>query len=131
MSGPGVWISCTKGKEKQAVGEVYQVFESVGVQVRHGMGCVLIVTAQIASDIWPETAPDGNRECDGADESDDAEGGEDFEAQVARELASIKRPRKEQRFGGWVLIPGVSWAQAESLKSELPDEHTMWYEKLP
>ena len=29
VSGPGVWVSCTKGKEKQAVGEVYQVFESV------------------------------------------------------------------------------------------------------
>ncbi|KAF9647131.1 hypothetical protein BDM02DRAFT_3117486 [Thelephora ganbajun] len=77
VSGPGVWVSCTKGKEKQAVGEVYQVFES------------------IASDIWPEAASDEGGK---ANDSDEAENGGDFEAQVAKELASIKRPRKEQRF---------------------------------
>lgn len=44
-------------------------------------------------------------------ESDEAEGGEDFEAQVAKELASIKRPRKEQRFGGCISIAGVFWIQ--------------------
>jgi len=79
VSGPGVWVSCTKGKEKQAVGEVYQVLES------------------IASDIWPEGATDDGQECDKLNESDEA-GDEDFEAQMAKELASIKRPRKEQRF---------------------------------
>ena len=29
VSGPGVWVSCTKGNEKQAIGEVYQIFELV------------------------------------------------------------------------------------------------------
>jgi len=77
VSGPGVWVSCTKGKEKQAVGEVYQVFES------------------IAADVWPADAADNGQKCG---ESDEAEDGDDFEAQVAKELASIKRPRKEQRF---------------------------------
>jgi len=69
---------------------------------------MLMVTAQIASDIWPEAATDYDRECDKANESDEAE---DLEAQVAKELASIKRPRKEQRFGGFssleCSIPGL------------------------
>ena len=29
IDGPGVWASCVKGKEKQAVGELYDLFESV------------------------------------------------------------------------------------------------------
>jgi tRNA acetyltransferase TAN1 len=60
---------------------------------------MLTITVQIASDIWPEDAASGDQECDKTDESDEAEGGDDFEAQVAKELTSIKRPRKEQRFG--------------------------------
>ena len=36
VNGPGVWVSCTKGKEKQAIGEVYQVFESVCVSEHDG-----------------------------------------------------------------------------------------------
>lgn len=79
VNGPGVWVSCAKGKEKQAIGEVYQVFES------------------IASDVWPESGLDDGRESDGANNNDGAEDS-DLEAQVAKELASIKRPRKEQRF---------------------------------
>lgn len=72
---------------------------------------MLTATAQIASDIWPEAATDDDRECEKANESDEAEGGDDFEAQVAKELAAIKRPRKEQRFGGWVSVTGVFYAQ--------------------
>ena len=29
IDGPGVWVTCVKGKEKQTVGELYDVFESV------------------------------------------------------------------------------------------------------
>jgi hypothetical protein len=29
IDGPGVWVSCVKGKEKQAIGELYDLFESV------------------------------------------------------------------------------------------------------
>jgi hypothetical protein len=39
--------------------------------------------------MWPENAPD----------NDDLNNADDIEAQIAKELASIKRPRKEQRFG--------------------------------
>ena len=75
---------------------------------RHRRECGLTVTAQIASDIWPEAAADSSQECDRASGSDEAEGGNDFEAQVAKELASIKRPRREHRFGEWVFIVVVS-----------------------
>lgn len=75
---------------------------------------MLTVTTQIASDIWPEAATDGGQEYDKVNESD--EDGEDFEAQVAKELASIKRPRKEQRFGGFLSlecsIPGLKLLEA-------------------
>jgi hypothetical protein len=29
IDGPGIWVSCVKGKEKQTVGELYDLFESV------------------------------------------------------------------------------------------------------
>jgi len=85
IDGPGIWASCVKGKEKQTVGELYDLFES------------------LASELWPESAA--------ADASDDEEGRRnalddgaveeeevDLEKQIAKELASIKRPRKEQIF---------------------------------
>lgn len=30
--GPGVWASCIKGKEKQTVGELYELFDRVSDQ---------------------------------------------------------------------------------------------------
>jgi len=83
IDGPGIWVSCVKGKEKQTVGELYDLFES------------------LASELWPETDA-GAREAgdeDGHDNSDDGTAEEeDLEKQMAKELASIKRPRREQRF---------------------------------
>lgn len=35
IDGPGVWVSCVKGKEKQTVGELYDLFEQV-----RGLMCV-------------------------------------------------------------------------------------------
>ena len=61
---------------------------------------------------------------DEANESDEADDGDDFETQVAKELASIKRPRKEQRFGRWVSIGAVLYTK--TLESELPDEYDLW-----
>lgn len=29
IDGPGIWVTCVKGKEKQTVGELMDVFESV------------------------------------------------------------------------------------------------------
>ncbi|KAI9463245.1 hypothetical protein BJY52DRAFT_1210472 [Lactarius psammicola] len=83
IDGPGIWASCVKGKEKQTVGELYDLFEN------------------LASELWPETAgvPDGASDEDGRDDPDE-EGAvtEDLEKQLSKELASIKRPRKEQIF---------------------------------
>ncbi|KIJ66949.1 hypothetical protein HYDPIDRAFT_85887 [Hydnomerulius pinastri MD-312] len=77
IEGPGVWASCVKGKEKQTVGELYDLFES------------------LASELWPI---EGRDEADVNHDSDDEDGGGDLEAQIAREVASIKRPRTEKRF---------------------------------
>jgi tRNA acetyltransferase TAN1 len=77
-------VSCVKGKEKQTVGELYDLFES------------------LASELWPETAavPDAAAsDDDGRDDPDDGAVMEDLEKQLSKELASIKRPRKEQIFG--------------------------------
>ncbi|KAF9223739.1 hypothetical protein BS17DRAFT_672848, partial [Gyrodon lividus] len=77
VDGPGVWASCVKGKEKQTLGELYDLFES------------------LASELWPIEGRDLT-EGHGASEDEDLSG--DLEAQVARELAAIKRPRVEKRF---------------------------------
>ncbi len=58
---------------------------------------------QVASELWPDTAVAEASDEEGHDDSDDGAVGdevaEDFEKQVAKELATIMRPRKEQRFG--------------------------------
>ncbi|KAF9243429.1 hypothetical protein BU15DRAFT_86400 [Melanogaster broomeanus] len=77
IDGPGVWASCVKGKEKQTVGELYDLFES------------------LASELWPT---EGRDQTEGHRSSEDEDLGGDLEAQVARELAAIKRPRIEKRF---------------------------------
>ncbi|KAI0710142.1 hypothetical protein C8Q76DRAFT_741272 [Earliella scabrosa] len=78
IDGPGVWVTCVKGKEKQTVGELYDLFES------------------LANQLWP-TESEGKEE---ADHSDEEEGGraDDLEKQIAKEVASMKRPRRETRF---------------------------------
>jgi tRNA acetyltransferase TAN1 len=60
-----------KGKERQTVGELYDMFES------------------LASELWPEVAEDDHMH------PEDDEGS--LEDQIAKELATLKRPRKEQR----------------------------------
>jgi len=82
IDGPGIWVSCVKGKEKQTVGELYDLFESV------------------ASELWPVTAAAGGSDEESHGDSDDAavDVEEDLEKQIAKELATIKRPRKEQIF---------------------------------
>lgn len=70
-------MSCVKGKEKQTVGELYDLFES------------------LASDLWPGDSAPSNA---GEDHSDEDNDDVDLEKQIAKEVASMKRPRKEQRF---------------------------------
>ncbi|PCH42476.1 hypothetical protein WOLCODRAFT_102214 [Wolfiporia cocos MD-104 SS10] len=79
ISGPGVWVSCVKGKEKQTVGELYELFEN------------------IASELWPDDSLKAAQGEDGSDDSEEEDDG-DIEKQIAKEVASMKRPRKEQRF---------------------------------
>ncbi|CAL1716388.1 unnamed protein product [Somion occarium] len=78
VEGPGVWVTCIKGKEKQAVGELYDVFES------------------LASELWPESPTAAQGRKDDEDSDDDNDG--DIEKQIAKEVASMKQPRREQRF---------------------------------
>ncbi|KAJ6457100.1 hypothetical protein C8R47DRAFT_1029184 [Mycena vitilis] len=75
IDGPGIWVTCVMGKEKQAVGELYELFNGLG------------------SELWPETE-------EGQDDDSDAEadGELSIEAQIANEVSAMKRPRKEQRF---------------------------------
>ncbi|PCH42459.1 hypothetical protein WOLCODRAFT_102174 [Wolfiporia cocos MD-104 SS10] len=79
ISGPGVWVSCVKGKEKQTVGELYDLFDN------------------IASELWPDDSLKAAQGEDGSDDSEEEDDG-DIEKQIAKEVASMKRPRKEQRF---------------------------------
>ncbi|KAI6042584.1 hypothetical protein EDC04DRAFT_2878516 [Pisolithus marmoratus] len=78
IDGPGIWASCVKGKEKQTVGELYDLFES------------------LASQLWPIGGEDRTEEYQDTAEAE-GEGG-NLEDQIARELAAIKRPRMESRF---------------------------------
>jgi len=75
-------VTCVRGKEKQTVGELYDLFES------------------LAEQIWP-TDVEHNFEKDAFGSKDIADSGDsefDLEAQVAREIAGMKRPRKDGRF---------------------------------
>ena len=55
------------------------------------------MSIQLANEVWP-TESDGLK--DGDDESDgDGGGAADLEKQIAREISSMKRPRRETRFG--------------------------------
>lgn len=112
ISGPGVWVMCVKGKEKQSIGELYDLFESVSVE----LSSVKLQEraeskiGQLAEELWPQ-----NAESRGDDEGNgvsDAEEEEDIEKAIAKEVQKIKRPRKEQRFGEsllsfrfYILIP--------------------------
>ncbi|KAJ4477379.1 hypothetical protein J3R30DRAFT_3485071 [Lentinula aciculospora] len=79
IEGPGVWVSCIKGKERQTVGELYDIFDSV------------------ASDIWPIDHPhlleNKNENEDSRDNSELS-----IEEQINAEVTAVKRPRSEQRF---------------------------------
>lgn len=100
IDGPGVWVTCVKGKEKQAVGELYEVFESVSdlkmCRVSMAGVCEYERRTQLANQLWPRGEATEGR---GSDESDNDGDAEDLEKQIAKEVASMKRPRRETRFG--------------------------------
>ncbi|KAL0067884.1 hypothetical protein AAF712_005052 [Marasmius tenuissimus] len=69
-----------KGKEKQTVGELYDLFESV------------------ASDIWPAEGADDNSDTDAEGNS------EALEDQISNEIAAMKKPQKDKRFGSSAVM---------------------------
>jgi len=71
VSGPGVWCTCPMGKERQAIGELRDVFDSV------------------AEELWPREDAK-SRGPQGSDDEDEEE--MDLEKQLASELAAIKTP---------------------------------------
>ncbi|KAF8589430.1 hypothetical protein K439DRAFT_1612668 [Ramaria rubella] len=75
IDGPGVWATCDKGREKTAVGELYDIFES------------------IAEELWPT----GNINTLGED-GHDSDLEENLEDQILKEVEGLKKPRIEKRF---------------------------------
>ncbi|KAF9515314.1 hypothetical protein BS47DRAFT_1448568 [Hydnum rufescens UP504] len=73
VEGPGIWVSCVKGKEKQTVGELYDLFES------------------LADVLYPPSEMK-----DGVDGEGDQD--EDLETAMAKEIAELNKPRNEHRF---------------------------------
>jgi tRNA acetyltransferase TAN1 len=100
-----------KGKEKQSVGELYDLFESVSRRTvvaaaqylpNRVFFFLVFPCFQVASELWPGVtdAETNDKEVHGdSDDGDAVDVEEDFEKQLAKELATIKRPRKERRFG--------------------------------
>ncbi|KAH8099982.1 hypothetical protein BXZ70DRAFT_989692 [Cristinia sonorae] len=78
MDGPGVWVTCVRNKERSTVGELYDLFES------------------LSNELWPEESAVDSAQA--GDSDVDADDSESLEAQIAKEVAAMKRPRKEQRF---------------------------------
>ncbi|KAJ8591740.1 hypothetical protein M405DRAFT_734526 [Rhizopogon salebrosus TDB-379] len=79
IEGAGIWATCVKGKEKGTVGELYDLFES------------------LAADMWSVEGSDSTVN-DQSNDSDADGDEEDIEAQIAKEVAAIKRPKVEKRF---------------------------------
>ncbi|KZS94182.1 hypothetical protein SISNIDRAFT_485104 [Sistotremastrum niveocremeum HHB9708] len=75
IDGPGVWVTCNMGKEKQCVGELYDLFES------------------LADELWPPKDP-----WDSDDQLAEAFKQLDVEERVKRELAILKAPKSQKRF---------------------------------
>ncbi|KAG9036440.1 hypothetical protein FS837_001685 [Tulasnella sp. UAMH 9824] len=76
LEGPGIWCTCPMGKEKQVIGELYDVLDS------------------LAEELWPR---DPNVFTNNDAQSDDDLDEEDFEKALANELSAIKKPAANER----------------------------------
>ncbi|KDQ14955.1 hypothetical protein BOTBODRAFT_32320 [Botryobasidium botryosum FD-172 SS1] len=94
VEGPGVWVSCVKGKEKQTVGELYDLFESIADELWPGSGSAGADEGAKS----PESPAVGGTPHDDEDEDEDEDEEEDLEKRIANELKVIKKPKKESRF---------------------------------
>lgn len=113
-------MTCVRGKEKLTISELTDVFE----QVCHIEYCRLLVLTnhhlQLGSELWPET--DVNV---GGDPDDDNELVEDVEKAIAKEVATMKKPKKEKRFGTFLWMGDLRWSYS-MIFSELPDQYCLW-----
>ncbi|KAF7327981.1 THUMP domain-containing protein [Mycena kentingensis (nom. inval.)] len=77
IEGPGVWITCVKGKEKQAAGEACELFNN------------------LASEIWPDLKQEKE---DAGDDADTDDGEElSIEEQIAKEVNAMKQPKSRDQ----------------------------------
>jgi hypothetical protein len=76
------------------------------------------IDSQLASELWPKSTED-------KEENDDSQEAEDsLEDQIAKELAVIKRPRKNQRFGTSLILFAFI-VPTDLLCSQFSDKHAM------
>jgi tRNA acetyltransferase TAN1 len=82
VSGPGIWVSCVKGRERQAAQELIDALEP------------------IVDELWPIVASssvDREAAADPVREESEEEDEDDIEKQMKKELKSIKRARKTSK----------------------------------
>ncbi|KAG8744143.1 hypothetical protein FRC10_010712 [Ceratobasidium sp. 414] len=87
---PGIWAMVVKGKEKQAAGELYNIVETISGQ------------------LWPKSPAAKVGGMDDASEPSDED--EDIEKQLAKELASINKPRSKVSVEGRIdqqVVPRI------------------------
>ena len=60
-----------------------------------------VIASQYAAEMWPSGSSPSSEATGTAEDSEDDEAGddEDIEKQIAKEMSTMKRPRKETRFG--------------------------------
>ncbi|KIJ51459.1 hypothetical protein M422DRAFT_26869 [Sphaerobolus stellatus SS14] len=78
ISGPGVWATCARGRERSTIGELYDLFES------------------IAEELWPTEQKEASSREDDQDAEEEDE--DNLEEMVKKELAGLKKPRVQKRF---------------------------------
>jgi tRNA acetyltransferase TAN1 len=76
----------------------------------------------LAAEIWEEDTETAESQ------SDPPDGEISLEAQIAKELAVIKQPRKEQRFSRPVLLDLLICTFPQYFRySKYPDKHALWF----
>ena len=120
-----------KGKEKQAVGELYNIIETVS----HSSTRLLVhflsrPNPQLSDEIWPKPPATELAAPEGDSDSEDSEDDQDIEQQLAKEPSDInkKKPKgsSERRIGSssytQLYLHLTSWC------SKLPNRYRLWYE---
>ncbi|KAG9119161.1 hypothetical protein FRC07_005973 [Ceratobasidium sp. 392] len=108
IDGPGIWAMVVKGKEKQAVGELYNVIETISDQ------------------LWPKPATTEVEETGNA--SEPSEDDEDIEKQLAKELSDINKPKSKPSAERRIDLSQASGPHFSLIVdiSVLPHGHYLW-----